>query len=342
MPWASAERVLGLGALAALASCGLLRASPGLPAAAAVAAARAAEAAEWELLRSAVKLHQERGAAALDDLRDLAAAQPESLRLRALVQDLEAAAEGRPAVAARYLEAAQEEPTAANLYLAARVAGRDAARELVRAALQQDPGLVPARVLDLGLGARAGDPGSLDRLVKLLARHPASAEGWRLLARLAPLYDRPDLARRAAETEPWCPLEPPRWPALVRAEAALRDRDPESALRLLAELPAADRGARLLEAAALTEAGRPRAARQILRDLVAEDPGDAMARFDLGLLALDYLGEPDVAAAELREFLRLVKEGASVPLNRRLQAELWLRRLEEARAAEPDRAPQRP
>ncbi|TAH34893.1 MAG: hypothetical protein EYC70_13910 [Planctomycetota bacterium] len=325
MPSASAKT---LALLALLPACGLLRSEPELPEARAVAQARALDAAEWELLRAAALHVQERGASSLEELRALAAGHPESLRLAALVQDVEIGAEGREGVRARYLAAATQRPSAAAWYLAARAtADREQGLQLLQRALELDPELTPARVLQLGYAARLGDPDTLRQLVDLLREHPGSAEGWRLLARLAPLYDRADLARRAADTEPWSPIDPPRWARLSQARAALADDEPEDALRILADLPASDRDARLLQAAALTADGKPWQAQRILNALVDENPGDVLARFDLGLLALNYLDRPDIAEEQLDEFLRLADAGAEVPLNRRVQAELWLARL---------------
>lgn len=328
MRWASASALFGL---VLLSGCGLFRREPKLPPPAAVAAARAGDAAEWELLRDAALRYQELGPAARPELRALAALHPESLRLAALVQDVEIEQEGRAAVLRRYQEQAAAQPGAVAFYLAARAcAERELGLQWVERALQEDPDLVPAQVLRLGFSARAGENETLNSLVELLRRHPESAEGWRLLARLAPLYGRGDLARAAAQTEPWSPLDPPRWAKLAQADAALRDGDPQAALRILADFPSRDRDAGLLQAAALTAAQRPAEALTVLDDLAAANPGDAMVRFNRGLLALDYLRDEGLAQQELTEFLRLADAGVSVPLNRRLQAELWLRRLAQA------------
>lgn len=331
---ACARRAAPLLLLAA--GCGLFHSEPELPPLEAVAAARATDAVEWEMLRDASLRVAELGALSLPELRSLAQAHPESLRLLALIQDVEIEQEGRNAVFPRYLDQAQVQPSGWTYYLAARAApDREQGLSLANLAVEINPRLVAAQVLQLGYAARLGDPETLDQLVELLRRHPESAEGWRLLARLAPLYERPDLARAAADTEPWSPLDPPRWAQLSRAQAALGDNDPDAARRILGDLPGDDRDARLLQAAAWTRSGQTEAARRILEQLVAENPSDAMARFDLGLLALDYLQDPGLAQEQLSAFLQLAAAGADVPLSRKVQAQLWLQRLEQPADAPP-------
>ena len=112
-----------------------------------------------------------------------------------------------------------------------------------------------------------------------------------------------------------------RWRAAARQTAGT----PRSAA---ACNPPEDRHARLLRASAFLQLGDVERAHAILQDLVAEDPRDVVARFDLALLALDYLDRPRLAARHLRRFLELVREGAEVPLQRHIQAELWLERIE--------------
>ncbi|HEX9794709.1 MAG TPA: hypothetical protein VGC54_12070 [Planctomycetota bacterium] len=319
---------------AAAPACGLLTATPDLPPPDAVAAAKLRDAVEWTELAEVVDAGLAGGAAGLPGLQARAAERPGALRLRAVVQDLEVAAEGFDAVAERYRLRHAAAPGPVNAWLAARVTGdRDPAIALLDAALAADPGLVPARVLRLGLEAKVGDASVLDDLVRLLAEHPGSAEGWRLLQKLSPLYARSDLAHRAASTEPWSPHEPVRRAVLAMAEAALADEQPRLALRHLDRLPQEDREARHFRAAAWTAAGDYELALTQLRELVADDPGDPMAHFNLGLLAVDYLHRPQLAARELRNFLDLVAAGADVPLQRKIQAELWLSRIETASAA---------
>ncbi len=311
-----------------LPACALLGSGPQLPEAKDVSASRARNAAEWVLLGRAWKLGSRQGPEAL---APLCAAHPESLRLRALRQDfeLEDAAKEPDGVAElrrRYARRAERSGSAEDAYLAARIASRTEAKRWLDLALLADPGLVPAQVLDLGMQAHAGDSRPLDQLIQLLRDHPDSAEGWRLLARLAPLYARPELASRAAEQEPWVPEQTPRLVALLQARTALAREDPETAVAALLGLE--DRDARLLRASAYTALGRIAVAAGILDSLILEDPGDPIAHFDRGLLALDYQHEDALAARELRRFLELAREGKEAPVRRLAQARLWLERLE--------------
>ena len=311
-----------------LAGCGLFTSEPELPDMEEVAQARRRDAEEWELLGQASRIARD-GPSSLPVLRGLVDEHPESLRLRAFVQDQEltfaATAAERRAVVERYAERAQATPDAEAAYLAARIAPKDDALVWVKRALEMDAALVPAEVLRIGLEVSARDTESLDALVELLNDHPGSAEGWRLLAHFAPLYARPEFARRAALTEPWVADGQEHVARLAQAEAALDAEDPGAALDILSGME--DRQADLLRAAALTQGGRADLAETLLRRLVREDPADPVARFDFGLLALDYLQRPRLAREQLQAFLDLVAEGAEVPLQRKLQAEYWLEQL---------------
>jgi tetratricopeptide (TPR) repeat protein len=307
-------------------SCGLLEREPDPPAAEAVVEARDADAAEWALLAEAVTRAGEAGPRAVAVLEDLRATSSPSLRLDALIQDLAVrdagSPEAREALRQGYAAAAAADPTPGRLYLAARIAAREPAMEWVERALAVDPAFVPARVLHIGLTARPGDPAPLQELLRLLDDHPGCAEGWRLLGRLAPLYDRPDLALRAAATEPWLPGTDPRPARLAEAAAALAADRPDLALTALAGYQ--DREAELLRAAAHADAGRPEPAQAILERLLAEAPDDPQVHFDLGLLARDHLGRPALARQHLRRFLELARAADAVPLQRQIQAEVWL------------------
>ena len=314
-----------------LAGCGLFQRAPGPPSLEEVRAARRAEAEDWAWQEEALRRYEAEGPGVLEAL-EAEARSRRSPRAVALVQDLRLRHEDRSAVHAAALERWRRTGRPLDAWLAARTAlDPDEALELARAAASGNPGLVQARVLVLGLSARAGDRQTLDALLDLLQEHPGSAEGWRLLGRLAPLYARPDLALAAAGTEPWSPLEEPRTAWIARARAALRALDPADpgpaarlALGLLEPLPATDREAELLRAAALAELGRAEEAFERLRALVRRDPGDLEARFNLGLLAWRYLGRPEAARRQLEAFLEAVEAGAEVPLQRQVQAEAWL------------------
>ncbi len=311
------------------AGCGLLERDPELPSLDRVRAARAAEEDQWQLLAEAWAVRASGSPEAAAELAALAQSPAGSLRLQALLQDfavLDARTPGeRQALALDAEEAALNQPSAGRYYLAARLADRGRALELLATALELDPELVPAQVLRLGLQARAGDQQPLEELVLLLDEHPGSAEGWRLLGQLAPFHARPELAVRAAETEPWLPLEDTRLDRLYRAEASLAAGEADLALASLRGLE--DRHARLLRAAALAELGQGEAALELLQALVAERPDDAVAHFDLALLALDHLRRPALARRHLGKVLELAAAGSELPIQRLTQAELWLEQL---------------
>ncbi|RMH01968.1 MAG: hypothetical protein D6702_10055 [Planctomycetota bacterium] len=310
------------------AGCGLLFPAPQPPPPDRVAAARAADEAEWTVLAEALRIRAEGGPDAAVRLQGLRRKAPGSVRLEALLQDFALfdarTEEERERLRARAEEEARASGDPVRLYLAARIAPRARARELIEEALARDPRLVPARVLRIGLMARAGRSESLDELLRLLEEAPGSAEGWRLLGRLAPFYGRPELAARAAAMEPWVPLADPTPVRLYRAETLLRAERPVAALAELDGLETPR--ARLLRAAALADAGRPEEAWAVLTALAEDRPEDPVVRFDLALLARDRLHRPEEARTQLAAFLDLARE-QEVPLRRLLQAELWLEEL---------------
>lgn len=326
---ASARLVAAGLLLAAAPGCGLFASRLEAPPPAVVRAARRTEAAEWERLGEAAALYRERGPGALPGLREMAAAAPDFVRLQILVEDVELEQDGREKTWNRYVLRHAREPTALNALLAARAApDRESMASLARMALARDPGLVQAQVFLMGLSARVGDPSVLDELLELLRARPGLAEGWRLLGRLAPVYGRADLAAAAAATEPWSPVEETGRAALLQAVTLLQAGNPGGALRVLEGLPEDSREAALLRARALLEAGRLKAAQDQLERLLAEDPRDAQAHFDLALLAQDYLKDPSLAREHFGTFLRLAREGIKVPYPRQLQAELWMEALD--------------
>jgi len=328
MRWASKAGLL-LGFLGLGPACGLFTSDPKPPPLVAVEEARLEQAADWKILRDALADYLEDGAAAFGGIREQVAAHPRLFRLAAMLQDLERREEGTAVVRRRYLGLQASQPGPVHAWLAARVApDRATAAKLAAEAVEGDPDLIPARVLQLGIRARAGHLGSLKDLLKLLREHPGSAEGWRLLERLAPLNNRSDLALQAAQTEPWDPLEPPRRSRLLQARAALVNSQPEEALHALRDQGPGDREALLLRAAALTDLGRSLEAYDLLKGLAKSDPRDPQAHFDLGILARDYLNRPTAAVRHFRAFLALADEGVEVPLFRLIQARVWLEGLE--------------
>lgn len=315
----------------ALTACGLFRSSPELPSLEEVRAARAEQEPQWQRLRAAYE------ALLLDPVRGweqaeaMVAAAPGDARLAALIQDLRVEQQGEESVRAQARARYAEDPSPMNAYLLARRTPERARRlALVEEVLAQQPGHQQAQVMRLSLLAHAGEPAVLDDLIRLLRQHPGLAEGWRLLDDFAPLYARPDLALRAAETEPWSPYADPRQSTLALAEAQLAAGLPDAALATLAALPQEDDGADVLRAAAQAAAGRPELAKSLLEAVLARDPGNAVAHFNLGLLHRDYLPDAALAERHLAAYLAEADLPGEQDLIRRTQAELWLAQLRAA------------
>lgn len=321
---------------AALPACGLFRSAPELPSLEQVRAARAEQEPQWQRLRAAYD------ALLLDPLRgwavveEMAARAPGDARLAALIQDLRVEQQGEEAVLAQAQARYEEDPSAMNAWLLARrTASKPRRLALVEEVLEQQPGHQQAQVMRLALQAHAGEPEVLDELIRLLGRQPGLAEGWRLLGELAPLYARPELALRAAETEPWSPYANPRASTIALAEAQLAGGEPERALSALSGLPVDDDTAAVVRAAAHAAAGRPERAQAILAAVIARDPGNAVAHFNLGLLYRDYLPDAALAERHLQAYLDQADLPGEQDLLRRMQAEYWLMQMRGFPEAEP-------
>lgn len=328
---ARALLLLGAGASG---GCGLFQSEPVLPSAAEVLEARTRQEGQWARLERALSWLREDPIGGWARVEDLRARFPDDVRLAALVQDLRLEQQGVEAVRRVADRRHAEEPTALNAYLAARVAvDKERQATLVAEALALDPGLEQAEVLKLALEARAGQPKTLERLIRLLRRHPGLAEGWRLLGELAALYARPDLALRAEQTEPWSSFDDPLRSRLALAAAEVAGGAPERALELLAALPAENADAAILRAAAHVAAGRPVAARDLLAAVIDRDPHHAIAHFNLGLLFRDYLNNPAQAQVHLQRYLDTADLPAEQDLFRRVQAEFWLAQFRAAASA---------
>ncbi len=308
--------------------CGLLFGEPDLPDAATIQAARAADQQDWELLTDAYVRSQqaENPEVGLAVVRDLMQRHPESVRLAFFEQDLAVDFEGRTAVLAQADAALSGTPTALALLLRARLErDRTLRLEYVRQALDLERDLPQGRVMRLALEARGGEPEVLDRIIRLLQDHPASAEGWRLLGELAPLYDRTDLARAAALTEPWSPVAEREEALYSLAVAELRAGNAARTLALAEGLHPDGARTTLLRAAALASLERPQEALTLIDQVLVKEPRNAVAVFDRALLLRDYLGRHQESRLDLERFLQLADEGVAVPLTRRMQAELWLK-----------------
>lgn len=305
--------------------CGLFHSEPDPPSLRSVEVARAREAGEWALLAEVWRLHRQDPKAARVRARELSQEYPGSVRLAVLAQDL-AFELGDPQVQREVAARLEEEnPTALNAYLRARVVeNREERRRLLKLALERDDELLQARVRLLAMEAHDGRRDVLEELIDVLREDPGLAEGWRLLGELGRQYARADLVQVAVATEPWSPGESEEWLVLARAHTAMAAGDPELTLSELRSLPVDHREACLLRAGALAELERPQVAFDLLLTLVARDPMDPEALFNLGLLERDYLFRPARSAYWLRRFLEADVERGGTELQRRAQAEIWI------------------
>jgi len=310
-----------------LPACGLFVSEPMAPSLQEVANARAAEADDWALLENA---WQAAVANPFDPLRELALLRgqnPSSVRLAMLEQDLQMQKLELAQVRSLAKSLYEERPNALNAYLWARVAPTKELRDtLLMEALGKNDELVEARVLQLANAAFAGDTEVLVQLLEVLNEYPGCANAWRLLGTLAPLFDRRDLAHRAAATEPWSPFDSVERATYVLARRALRDGKPEIALQKSLDLPAGTSQTINLQVAAFAALGQADDALGVIDDFLQDHPDDRVAVFNRALLLREYLGRAEEAVAELERFLELEAAQGGSDLIRRMQAELWLGR----------------
>ena len=267
----------------------------------------------------------------LQIVRALVEQYPEDVRLAIFLQDIELQVEDPELVRRRAQAAWREQPSGLHALLAARVAtGPEERYTLYGKALELAPGLTQARVHRLFMEARAGEPEVLDTLIALLNEDPGSAEAWRLLGDLAPLYGRKDLARAAAQTEPWSLAEDPSRAAYTLAVADLQAGNPQAALEQARLLPDDLWEGRLLEAAALAALDHPSKAMEVVEAVLKERPDEPAALFNKALLLREYLGRAEEARPILERFLEVSAAGDSSNLGRVMQAELWLSREDDA------------
>ena len=322
--WGAKLAVVAVGVLTP--ACSLLNPAPSLPSYDEVVEAREHDADEWKRIEQLLATWEQQGELALPSLKLVAHGDGISLRIRALIQDIELDYYGPVQVAADYHAIWRDSHLADDAYLAARVANAGAALGLAAAAIQLEPQHLEARVLLLGLGATAEDASPLDKLVEIIDDNPGCAEAWRLLAELSPFYARPDLAAAAAEVEPWLPVVDPEILLLLRAETKLANGENERALALLQSCKR--RPGRMLRAKAMVANNELQPAQHLLEQLIAEQPEDPIARFNLGLLAYEYLHDFSLARNEFSRVLELAEGGASIPLLQSTQCRLWLERMD--------------
>ena len=279
----------------------------------------------WERLDAAYQAVQRHPELGLVEVRELVAAHPEDVRLALYLQDLELEQDPRGLVRQRANSAYAARQTALTALLAARVQeDPDKRYLLLQRSVGLDGSLTQAQVEKIRMEARAGDPQVLDQLIAVLNRDPGSAEAWRLLATLAPLYERPDLARAAVQTEPWSWEEDSVRADYTLAVADLDAGNPQQVLLEARALPADMWEARLLEAAALAQLDHPEKALEVVEQVLVEHPDLPEALFNKGLLLRDYLGRNEDAIPVFRRFLEVNEASGQANLLRVTQVQFWL------------------
>lgn len=322
---ANSRPTLVLLALSLNVSCGLFSTELTLPSSEAIRVARVESEPDWGLLEKAYVLYMRDTKESLGSVRALQSENPGSVRLAMFLQDVELELEGQALVELRAEAALDKQETGLNALLLARVEEDPHRRlRLLEMALKLDPSLTQAKVHWLAMNARAGDADVLEEIIRLLWEHPASAEGWRLLGELAPLFERPDLARAAAQTEPWSGFE-----ATMRAERTLAAQDlsagdASSALRRARALADDLWQGRLLEAAALAQLGRAKEALEVVESVIRKWPEEPSAWFNKGLLLRDYLARSAEARVAFEKFLEVNRASDGTNLKRVMQVEFWL------------------
>jgi hypothetical protein len=311
------------------AACGLLQSKPEAPSLERAIRAKATDQEQWSVLGETLRVYRSSGLEAAEDF--LAKQGRLGVREEILVQDLRREHWTEQALMRSYRNRYEASRDALSTLLLARLTEDLSVRmRLLEEAKKRDEKLLQVRVEILANEPfRIGDETVLKRLLHLLEDEPGLAEGWRLLRELGPRYGYPDLACTAAELEPWCPSEDPTAARMDQVRTYLAAGRARVALERLDLFGLESRAALLMRASALAEVGRAPEAWELLRGMQEATPGDPMVSFNLGLLARDYLSEPERARVEFERFLQLVKqaraEGQSVPELRVLQAKTWLR-----------------
>jgi hypothetical protein len=321
---------LALIALVITNSCGILFPGPSLPDYDEVVAAKDLQKSEWKLLEFCYSALEEDFASGKIVANNLILDNLELVRLPLLLQDIELQQVEHSALLSKYTMLEQQQQSALSALLLARVqTSREARVEWANLAIERDPDLVLAQVFLLGTRADDADTKVLKPLVRLLEEHPGCAEGWRLLAQLAPLYSRDDFAAAAASTEPWGIGEVNKvFAANSKAITSLRAHDPDTAIAAATKMIELDESmltmSRMVTAAAFAQQQQPSAALGLVNKVLEDDPIHVVALFNRAILLRDYLGKSDDADSDLRLFLKLTASEPQKYLLRRTQAEYWL------------------
>jgi hypothetical protein len=347
---------LALIALVLTNSCGLLF-EPTLPSLDEVNLAKIAQSDEWTLLGECFFLLQENFEDGRGEVASKIATYPEYPRLSLLLQDFEIMHLQLDELFEYYRKLEGEQSNALSALLFARVnLDRDKRIEYAEKSLASDPQFAIAKVFELGTRAEDGEADLVDELVSLLDDNPGCAEGWRLLAQLAPLYANSDYAVAAALTEPWV-LD--KESALYKDSKTVADKDAAVKLLQVGELDKANSRllniddevfVKLAKASVYARDHNPVEALLLITEVIEIEPDNHVAIFNRALLYRDYFGYDavgkfsdvsdlndarcgdllpgDIRQAEiddLTRFLELTKSSSQDSLLRRTQAEYRLR-----------------
>jgi|GEM_PF-3058542 len=338
-------------------SCGLLF-EPSLPSMAEVAEAKKSQAKEWQILSECYFELADNFDEGQRIVAVIVADNPQYPRLALLLQDYELM-HSKPSVMVRkYLELDTKQPSALSALLVARVqSNRDLRIEFAQLALERDPHFAIAKVFELGMRAEGGEADVFNSLVILLDDNPGCAEGWRLLAQLAPLYAHDDYVIAAALTEPWVfdtesvlYADSKEIADKVAAVKLLEVGEIETVLLRLSNVNDPT-FVRLTKAVAFARQNKPLESLLLITEVLSSEPDNPVAIFNRALLYRDYFGytADDVAALkqyrahpqyadllpqdirlaevnDLNRFLELTKNNAQDYIFRRTQAEYRLAR----------------
>ena len=346
---------LALITLALTNSCGLLF-EPSLPGIDEVNFAKVAQSDEWELLGECFFLLQEDFEYGRGEVASRIATYPEYPRLSLLLQDFEMIHLQPEDLFEYYKKLESDQPNALSSLLFARVhSSRDKRIEYAEKSLASDPQFAIAKVFELGTRAEDGEAYLVDELVTLLDDNPGCAEGWRLLAQLAPLYANSEYAVAAALTEPWV-LDKDN--ALYKGSKAVADK--AAVVKLLQVGDLGEVHSRLLnigdevfvklaKASTYARNNNPVEALLLITEVIEVEPDNYVAIFNRALLYRDYFGYDAIGkfsdasnindarcddllpgnirqaeVDDLTHFLELTKSSAQNSLLRRTQAEYRL------------------
>ena len=352
---------LALITLALTNSCGLLF-DPSLPDIDEVNLAKDAQSAEWELLDECYFLLQEDFEEGRSEVALIIATHSEFPRLSLLLQDFEMMPQHLAGdLVTHYANLEGEQLSALSALLLARVyTDRDKRLEYAELSLSRNPQFAIAKVFELGIRAEDGQADLVDELVTLLDDNPGCAEGWRLLAQLAPLYANSQYALEAALTEPWVLDENS---VLYRDSKTVADKAAVVKLLQVGELDEVHSRllsrlllniddevfVKLARASAYARGSNPVEALLLITEVIEIEPENHVAIFNRALLYRDYFGydaigkfsnasnlnyarcadllPENIRQAEIEDlthFLELTKKYSQNNLLRRTQAEYRL------------------